>query len=127
MRTRLILLACLFSPLLLAGEVRILKAELENYSGKWTVRVTLKHEDRGWKHYADAWRIVDEQGRVLATRTLHHPHDAEQPFTRSLSGIDLPAGTRLIFIEAHDTRHGWSPDRLRIDRQQRKGARYEIR
>ncbi len=110
----------------MAGEVSIIKAELERYSGQWILRVTLKHDDQGWKHYADAWRIVDKEGRVIATRTLHHPHDTEQPFTRNLSGVNIPAATPIIFIEAHDKVHGWSPDRLRIDLRKNKGARYTI-
>ncbi len=109
-----------------AGEVEVVNAALERYSGQWTVRVTLKHEDRGWKHYADAWRIVDEKGQLIATRTLHHPHDKEQPFTRNLSGVNIPANTSVIFIEAHDKKHGWSPDRLRIDLRKSKGLRYTV-
>lgn len=122
-----LLLFCVFlSRHAVAGEVEIVKAALERYSGQWTVRVTLKHEDRGWKHYADAWRIVDEKGRVIATRTLHHPHDKEQPFTRNLSGVNIPPATTVIFIEAHDKQHGWSPDRLRIDLRKNRGPRYTV-
>jgi len=125
-RYALFLILNLFTLSVLADEVRIIKAELESYSGKWTVRVTLKHEDKGWKHYADGWRIVDEKGTLIATRTLHHPHDKEQPFTRNLSGINIPASTSIIFIEAHDKQHGWSADRLRIDLRKNTGARYTI-
>ncbi len=123
----LLLLFCVFlSPPAVAGEVEIVKAALERYSGQWTVRVTLKHDDRGWKHYADAWRIVDEKGELIATRTLHHPHDKEQPFTRNLSGVNIPASTSVVFIEAHDKKHGWSPDRLRIDLRKNRGPRYTV-
>jgi len=122
----LTLVLSLFSSAVMAGDVSIIKAELESYSGKWTVRVTLKHEDKGWKHYADTWRIVDEKGEVLATRALHHPHDKEQPFSRNQAGVNIPATTSVVFIEAHDKQHGWSPDRLRIDLRKNKGSRYTI-
>ncbi len=122
----LILLLNLLTLPAWAGDVSIIKATLEHYSGQWTVRVTLKHEDKGWKHYADAWRIVDEKGRLIATRTLHHPHDNEQPFTRNLAGIIIPASILIIYIEAHDKKHGWSPDRLRIDLRKSKGVRYTV-
>lgn len=73
----------------------------------WTISVTLRHGDTGWDDYADGWRIVTDEGAVLATRPLAHPHVTEQPFTRSLSGLDLPAGTPL-FIESSTNVTGWS-------------------
>lgn len=96
-----------------AGEVRVVDAEFEQRGGDWQVSVTLEHADTGWEHYADAWRILDEDGEVLATRTLHHPHVQEQPFTRSLSPVTLPSSGTL-YIEGHDTVHGWS-DRMAVD------------
>jgi len=111
----LLLLALAAGPAA-AGDVRILAAELvRGADGEWTAHVTLAHEDTGWEHYADAWRLVDAGGSVLGTRTLHHPHVTEQPFTRSLSGVRIPEQVRRIFVEAHDNVHGWSPQRLEVD------------
>ena len=110
-----------------ADEVKILNAEFEHANGQWTAHVTLKHGDTGWEHYADAWRIVDNKGKVMGTRTLYHPHVDEQPFTRSLSGINIPSGTNEIFVEAHDKVHGWSTDRVRVDLGKASGKRYKIR
>lgn len=109
-----------------ANEVKILKAEFESRYHQWTVRVTLKHDDTGWDHYADAWRIVDEQGKELGKRTLFHPHVDEQPFTRALSGVDIPADQHIVYVEAHDKVHGWSPDRVRVDLRKAKGERFEV-
>ncbi|MCZ4352115.1 hypothetical protein O4H61_06260 [Roseovarius aestuarii] len=67
----------------------------------WRFHVTVQHADTGWDHYADGWEILDASGTVLATRTLHHPHVNEQPFTRSLGPIMLPDGTREVFVRAH--------------------------
>jgi hypothetical protein len=50
--------------------------------------------DAGWEHYADRWQVLDAGGTVLGERVLLHPHDTEQPFTRSQSGIEIPAGIR---------------------------------
>jgi len=47
--------------------------------------VTLSHADTGWEDYADGWRVELEDGTVLGTRVLGHPHVNEQPFTRSAS------------------------------------------
>jgi len=100
----------------LAGEVRVLAAELnQTAAGSWSVSVTLEHGDTGWEHYADAWRVVGDGGRVFGTRTLYHPHETEQPFTRALSGIAIAPGVTRVFVEAHDKVHGWSGMRLEVD------------
>lgn len=97
------------------GEVRITAVSIKQQSPEhYQFNVTLKHQDTGWEHYADAWRIVDEQGNILATRTLFHPHVNEQPFTRSLNRVKLDEHLNTLYIEAHDTVHGWSKNRLRI-------------
>lgn len=85
----------------------IVAAEARATGADWTVSVTLRHGDTGRADYADGWRIVTEEGAVLATRALAHPHVSEQPFTRSLSGLDLPTGTPL-FIESSTNVTGWS-------------------
>ncbi len=123
----LFLLALGWSSLAAAGEVRIVEVKLDQRGYEWSASVTLEHADTGWKHYADAWRLVTEDGTEFARRTLHHPHVNEQPFARSLSGIVIPKGTKVIFVEAHDKVHGWSPDRVRIDLARPKGPRYRIR
>ncbi|MCW9024497.1 MAG: hypothetical protein OQK73_07425 [Gammaproteobacteria bacterium] len=121
------LLFSLFALPLQANQVEIIHAELESQSGMWVVRVTLQHQDEGWKHFADAWRVVSEDGKVLGERTLYHPHVNEQPFTRTLSGLNIPASVKRFYIEAHDKVHGWSKDRLLIDLSKNTGKRYKIR
>lgn len=99
-----------------ANEVEILAADFHhNSNGRWTVNVTLKHDDTGWNHYADEWRLVDDKGNVLADRVLFHPHVDEQPFTRGLGGVELPKGIATIYVEAHDKVHGWTSHRLKVD------------
>ena len=99
-----------------AGEVTIVAAEFTvKGDSHWSVSVTLKHDDTGWDHYADDWRVVDEEGNVLGDRVLYHPHENEQPFTRSLSRVKVPEGVTKVFIEAHDKLHGWTEKRLMVD------------
>ncbi|WP_322867167.1 hypothetical protein U5922_013855 [Aquicoccus sp. G2-2] len=81
----------------------------------WRIDVTLKHPDTGWDHYADSWEVLDASGKLLATRTLMHPHVDEQPFTRSLINVMLPDGTRQIFIRAHCSQGPWSKPTTEID------------
>ena len=51
---------------------------------------------------------------VLGTRTLLHPHEAEQPFTRSLSGLAIPDAVAAVTIRAHDSVHGHGGPELTI-------------
>ncbi len=83
-------------------------------AGAWNFDVTLSHGDTGWDHYADAWRILDGAGKVLAVRNLAHPHVHEQPFTRSLSGISIPDDVTEVGVQASDTVGGWAPDIKKI-------------
>ena len=78
--------------------------------GLWRFDVTLSHADTGWDHYADAWRILDKDGNELGLRNLAHPHQNEQPFTRSLSGVQIPAGITEVGIQARDNISGWGAE-----------------
>jgi hypothetical protein len=90
-----------------AGEADVLEVEI-SHSGdeRYRVTVTVRHGDAGWDHYANQWRVVAPDGRVLGTRTLHHPHETEQPFTRSLGGVEIPEGIGEVTVEARDKVHG---------------------
>lgn len=91
---------------LIAGEADVIKAESSrNQDGSYSFNVTVLHSDSGWKHYADKWDIVDEDNNILATRILHHPHVDEQPFTRSLSGVNIPQNVKSVTIRGHDSVH----------------------
>ena len=81
----------------------------------WSFSVTLSHADTGWDDYADGWRIEAEDGTVLGTRELLHPHVTEQPFTRSLSGVVIPDGTGQVFVRARTNTDGWGDKRFPLD------------
>ena len=91
----------------LAAEAQVEKARFElQREGIWRLSVTLRHGDEGWTHYADEWRVVNARsGEVLGARKLSHPHVDEQPFTRSLSNLPIPADVKHVYIEAHDKVH----------------------
>jgi hypothetical protein len=109
-----------------AGEVEIVHTIFAQSKDTWQMHTTLRHQDTGWEHYADAWRVVTENGKVLGTRVLYHPHENEQPFTRSLEGVVIPADTHIVYVEAHDKVHGWSPQRVRVDLRQAEGERFQV-
>ncbi len=111
----------------LAGDVEILAAEFHNTGGThWSVKVTLKHDDTGWEHYADNWRVEDGDGKILGDRILYHPHVNEQPFTRSLGNVDVPIDTEVVYISAHDKAHGWTPKHLAVDLSKVQGNRVRV-
>ncbi|TMM52753.1 hypothetical protein [Sulfitobacter sabulilitoris] len=78
--------------------------------GTWRFDVTIRHPDSGWDHYADGWRVLDMNGKELAMRPLAHPHTDEQPFTRSLSGVTVPADAAQVQVQARDYPNGWNSD-----------------
>ena len=89
-----------------AGEADVIAAEATLAAdGTWRVSATVRHADEGWQHYADAFEVLTPDGTVLATRTLHHPHVEEQPFTRSLGGVAIPKELDLIVVRARDGVH----------------------
>ena len=110
-----------------ANDVKILAADFRSSEGnRWSLDVTLQHDDTGWDHYADNWRIVDSKGNILGDRILAHPHVDEQPFTRGLGGVKMPEGLKNVYIEAHDTVHGWTPNRLQVDMDKASGGRLKV-
>jgi hypothetical protein len=73
--------------------------------GTFRFAVTLGHADHGWAHYANKFEVLTTDGQVLGTRVLLHPHDDEQPFTRDLSGVKVPAGVDRVVVRAWDNVH----------------------
>ncbi len=104
-----------FAQAALADNPKVTTVRAAKDGGLWTFTVTLRHGDTGWGHFSDAWRVVDAEGNQIAIRELIHPHVDEQPLTRSLSGVDLPASTKVVGIQARDTVAGWSTEITRVD------------
>ena len=98
-----------------ADPAEVVDAGAERAGGGWTVTATLRHGDTGWDDYADGWRVLTEEGDVVGTRTLAHPHVDEQPFTRSLSGVAIPDGAARVLIETSTTATGWGGERYALD------------
>lgn len=75
--------------------------------GSWTFAVTLSSPYDSPERYADAWRVVGPDGEVYGILELTHDHAAEQPFTRSQSGIVIPEGVTTVTVEGRDQVSGW--------------------
>ncbi len=99
-----------------AGEADVLAVESAGLGGgKWRFNVTVGHADSGWDHYADKWDVVAPDGSLLGTRVLLHPHETEQPFTRSLGGVAIPAEVEGVTLRAHDSRHGYGGAEVTVE------------
>lgn len=67
------------------------------------------------ERYADAFRVRGEDGTVYGVTELTHDHATEQPFTRSLSGVTLPAGVSSVVVEGRDQANGWGGGTQTVD------------
>jgi hypothetical protein len=101
--------------------------------GTWTFHVTVEHPDTGWEDYADGWDVVTPDGTILKpdpnaqfTRTLLHPHENEQPFTRSQSGIAIPEGVTEVRVRAHDLVDGFGGQEVVVDLTAESGPNFQV-
>ena len=109
------MLSFLFHTSSLAGEADVLLVDVKkNSDDTYNFSVTVLHKDAGWDHFANKWEILTIDKTVLATRVLHHPHVNEQPFTRSLSDVKLPDGSKSVTIRAHDSVHKYGGKTLTV-------------
>ena len=89
-----------------AGKADVIGVKVSREAaGTYRFDVTVKHGDEGWDHYADKWEVVASDGTVLGTRVLLHPHETEQPFTRSLGGVKIPESVTQVTVRAFDSKH----------------------
>ncbi len=106
----------LFSVSAVAGDADVVDVRVTpDGAGSYRFDVTVRHADSGWDHYADRWDVVAPDGTVLGSRTLFHPHVGEQPFTRSLPGVEIPASIRSVTVRAHDSVHGDGGAEMTVD------------
>lgn len=75
--------------------------------GTWRFDVTLSSPYDTPERYADGWRVLAPDGTELGVRVLAHDHQNEQPFTRSLNGVEIPDDVSVVTIEGRDQVSGW--------------------
>lgn len=90
------------------------EAELED-GGTYNFAVTVSSPYDSPERYADAWRVVTEDGTVLGVRELTHDHANEQPFTRSLGGVEVPEGVSSVVVEGRDLVNGWGGETFEVE------------
>lgn len=108
MRRLLLSLVVLLSGAAWAGEADVIDVKVRRVSpGVYDFDVTVKSNDTGWSHYADAFEVLGPDGQVLGQRILFHPHETEQPFTRDLYGVRIPAGVTEVTVRARHKPRGY--------------------
>jgi len=83
--------------------------------GIWCFGTSVRHNDQGWEHYADGWEVLDLDSNQLGHRQLAHPHDNEQPFTRSLCNTVIPSEISKVIIRAKCNKHGFGGKAIIVD------------
>ena len=66
------------------------------------------------QRYANAFRVTRADGRMYGERKLLHDHANEQPFTRDLYGVELPAGVQSVIVQARDLKNGYGGKSMEV-------------
>lgn len=96
------------------GCAHVLDVSVRELGGTYSFDVTVRSSDTGWDKYADAWEVRAPDGAVLGVRELLHPHENEQPFTRSLRAVGIPASVREVTVAARDSVVGFCGDTVTV-------------
>lgn len=99
-----------------AGEADVVNVVVKQTGERaYHFSASVAHADTGWDHYADKWEVVAPDGTILGARILHHPHVNEQPFTRSLSNVAIPANIDRVIVRAHDSVHEYGGKTMQVE------------
>jgi hypothetical protein len=92
----------------------VIEAVATDTEAGWDFDVTVSSPYDTPERYADAWRVVGPDGEVFGVRELLHDHAAEQPFTRSLRGVEIPAEVDAVVVEGRDSSNGWGGQTVEV-------------
>ena len=99
----------------LAGEADVVEVKVRRSApGVYDFDVSVKSVDKGWDYYADAFEVLSPDGKLLGRRVLLHPHETEQPFTRDLYGVRIPAGITEVVVRARHKPKGYDGRSARV-------------
>ncbi len=91
------------------------KASVKTSSdGRFDFDVTIASPYETPQRYADAFRVMNAQGTVYGERKLLHDHANEQPFTRDLYDVAIPADVRSVTVQARDQKFGYGGKTLQV-------------
>ncbi|OKL52976.1 hypothetical protein BSZ39_11970 [Bowdeniella nasicola] len=93
----------------------VVKAELKPSGNQFSIAVTISSPYDTPKRYADGWRVMTEDGEVLAEHDLAHDHANEQPFTRERGPFKIPDDVAKVVVEGRDQANGYGGKTVTID------------
>lgn len=122
-------------PVIQGGDAHVEFVRVEQTAANtYTFHVTVRHLDTGRDDYADGWNVVLPDGQIVRaagdespfTRLLLHPHENEQPFTRSQSGLVISAEIQSVTVRAHDSVDGFGGREVVVDMTATTGDGFSI-
>jgi len=98
-----------------AGEADVVEVKVRRSApGVYDFDITVRSVDKGWAYYADAFEVLAPDGKLLGRRELLHPHETEQPFTRDLYGVRVPAGIAMVVVRARHKPKGYDGKSVKV-------------
>lgn len=85
----------------------VVDVTVERTGDSFTFTVTISSPYDSPERYADGWRVKGTDGTVYGEHTLAHDHAAEQPFTRTQTGVRIPPDVREVIVEGRDQQYGY--------------------
>jgi hypothetical protein len=105
----------MFAACAWAGEADVVDVKVRrSASSTYDFDVTVKSVDRGFGYYADGIEVLAPDGKLLGRRELLHPHEDEEPFTRDVYGVHIPAGIESVVVRAHHSVKGYDGKTLTV-------------
>lgn len=86
-----------------------------NGENRYDFDVTISSPYDTPQRYADGFRVSGPDGKDYGERKLLHDHANEQPFTRDLYGVTLPAGVRAVVLQARDQQYGYGGKSVEVN------------
>ena len=92
----------------------VVEASVSDDGSAYNFIVTMSSPYDTAERYADAWRVVGDDGVVYGLLELAHDHAAEQPFTRALADVVIPPGVSTVTIQGRDLVYGWGGETVEL-------------
>lgn len=83
--------------------------------GLFSLKVTMSSPYDTPRRYADGWRVLAPDDIELGAMTLGHDHATEQPFTRTQTGLRIPADVAEVSVQGHDLVNGYGGETVTVE------------